>query len=207
LGLKFPNRHTDEDEYTFVPAHSGAQALSIRRYEGDIVLNGASAFISALEPRHLSRTLSPEHTLAIFAWAHSVRHRWDYIPFAQYAQRSCLFSMNVSLRLMIADYLIVITGRENCGPLHGHDVYHATDFEVLPISPDINTKNPAHAVEEHLLALVRGHLKSGYFLFSYGADITRRMQAQWESQEKDRGKALWEVVSAETNAERKNRRI
>jgi phosphatidylinositol 4-phosphatase len=96
--------------------------------------------------------------------------------------------------LSLADYIIVITGRENCGPLMGHDVYHALDFDILPLGPGISVKDPGHPVESHLLALVRTHLNSGYFLFSYGTDLTRRMQAQYEAQEKDQGKALWEVV-------------
>jgi hypothetical protein len=77
----------------------------------------------------------------------------------------------------------------------GQDVYHATDFDILPISPKASVTNPPHPVEAHLLALVKSHLKSGYFLFSYTWDLTRRMQAQWESREKDQGKAMWEVVS------------
>lgn len=78
----------------------------------------------------------------------------------------------------------------------GHDVYHAIDFDILPLGPGISAKDPGNPVEADLLALVRAHLKSGYFLFSYGTDLTRRMQAQYEQQDKDQGRALWEVVSA-----------
>jgi phosphatidylinositol 4-phosphatase len=77
----------------------------------------------------------------------------------------------------------------------GQDVYRATDFDILPIGSNASVTHPAHPVEAHLLALVKSHLKNGYFLFSYTWDLTRRMQAQWESREKDQGKAMWEVVS------------
>jgi hypothetical protein len=74
------------------------------------------------------------------------------------------------------------------------DVYHATDFDILPLSPSASVSRPAHPVEAHLLALVRSHLKNGHFLFSYTYDLTRRMQAQWQALKKDQGKAMWEVV-------------
>lgn len=77
----------------------------------------------------------------------------------------------------------------------GSEIYHATDFDILPVSPEASVTNPQHPVEAHLIGLIKSHLKNGYFLFSYGWDLTRRLQAQWESREKDQGKAMWEVVS------------
>jgi hypothetical protein len=76
----------------------------------------------------------------------------------------------------------------------GQDVFHATDFDILPVSPQASVSSPAHPVEAHLLGLIRSHLKSGYFLFSYTYDLTRRLQAQWETREQDQGKAMWQVV-------------
>lgn len=78
----------------------------------------------------------------------------------------------------------------------GQDVYRATDFEILPLSPHVNISHPQHPVESHLVGLVKTHLRTGFFLFSYGFDLTRRLQAQWETREQDAGKAMWEVVSA-----------
>jgi len=89
----------------------------------------------------------------------------------------------------------VLTGREIRGRLKGHDVYRATDFEILPLNPNVSIHNPPHPVEGHLLALVRSHLYGGFFLFSYGWDLTRRLQAQWETQEEDEDRGFWEVVS------------
>jgi hypothetical protein len=76
----------------------------------------------------------------------------------------------------------------------GHEVYRATDFDILPLNPNISTDSPPHPVEGHLLALVRSHLHGGNFLFSYEWDLTRRMQAQWETRDKEAGKYFWEMV-------------
>lgn len=76
----------------------------------------------------------------------------------------------------------------------GHEVYRATDFDVLPLNPNISVINPPHPVESHLIALVRSHWHGGHFLFSYEWDITRRLQAQWFAREEDATKAIWETV-------------
>ena len=76
----------------------------------------------------------------------------------------------------------------------GHNVYRATDYDILPLNPDVLVSSPPNVVEAHLLALVRSHLYGGHFLFSYGWDLTRRLQAQWATLQEDAGKALWEVV-------------
>jgi len=76
----------------------------------------------------------------------------------------------------------------------GHDIYRATDFDILPLA-NISAHVPPHPVEGHLLGLLRSHLRGGNFLFSYSWDLTRRMELQWETREMDSGKAFWEVVS------------
>ncbi|KAJ7462751.1 SacI homology domain-containing protein [Mycena galericulata] len=98
------------------------------------------------------------------------------------------------LSLSLSEYVIIMTGREFKGRFMGHDIYRATDFELLPLSPNINVFNPPHPVEAHLLALVRSHLNAGVFLFSYGWDLTRRLQAQWENREHDASKPFWETA-------------
>jgi len=75
----------------------------------------------------------------------------------------------------------------------GHEIYRATDFDILPLG-NVSAHVPPHPVEAHLLALVRSHLHGGNFLFSYTWDLTRRLQLQWGSREADAGKAFWEVV-------------
>ncbi|TFY69019.1 hypothetical protein EVG20_g3317 [Dentipellis fragilis] len=97
------------------------------------------------------------------------------------------------ISLSISEYLIVITGRDLRGKLLGHPVYRATDFEILPLDPGVSVTNPPHPVEAHLLALLRSHLCSAFFFFSYDFDITRRLQAQYVAKNGDEGKAFWEV--------------
>lgn len=73
----------------------------------------------------------------------------------------------------------------------GHDIFVATKFNILPISPDDSIQH--HPVESYLLGLLRLHLGNGLFWISYDWDLTSRLQGQWAS--KSAGKALWEVVS------------
>ncbi|KAJ7169488.1 SacI homology domain-containing protein [Mycena filopes] len=98
------------------------------------------------------------------------------------------------ISLSLSEYVIVMTGREFKGRLMGHDIYRATDFDLLPLSPNINVFNPPHPVEAHLLALVRSHLMGGAFFFSYSWDLTRRLQAQWETRERDADRPFWETA-------------
>ncbi|ELU40944.1 sacI-like domain-containing protein [Rhizoctonia solani AG-1 IA] len=91
------------------------------------------------------------------------------------------------LSLSACDYLILITARERRGLIFGHIVYRATDFAILPIAPP---PAPDHPAERHLLALVRTHLKTGAFWFSYGWDLTTRLQ----NQRPNDTRPLWEQV-------------
>ncbi|KAF7978915.1 hypothetical protein HWV62_44443 [Athelia sp. TMB] len=93
------------------------------------------------------------------------------------------------------EYIIVLTGREKQGVLMGQEVYRATEFDILPLNPNISAQHPPHAVEGHLLALIRSHLKSSFLLLSYGWDLTTRLQAQWAAQDRAKGKALWETTT------------
>ena len=88
----------------------------------------------------------------------------------------------------------MITGRELKGHLLGHPVYRAVDFDILPLDPGVSVSKPTHPMEIHLLALVRSHLNSGHFLYSYEFDVTRRLQAQYVARENDEGKPMWEMV-------------
>ncbi|KZT06321.1 uncharacterized protein LAESUDRAFT_700727 [Laetiporus sulphureus 93-53] len=98
------------------------------------------------------------------------------------------------ISLALTDYIIVITGRELRGRLMGHNVYRATEYDILPLNPDVSATAPSHPVESHLLALVRSHLAGGAFFFSYAWDLTRRLQAQWATLREDANRPLWEVA-------------
>lgn len=87
-----------------------------------------------------------------------------------------------------------MTGRELRGRLMGQSIYRATDYDILPLNPDVSVSSPPNTVESHLLALVRSHLQGGVFFFSYSWDLTRRLQAQWSTLKEDGNKALWEIV-------------
>lgn len=78
----------------------------------------------------------------------------------------------------------------------GHPIYRAVDFDILPLNPGVSVSKPSHPVETHLLALVRSHLNSSNFLYSYEFDITRRLQAQYVARENDEDKPMWEIVRA-----------
>ena len=94
-----------------------------------------------------------------------------------------------------AEYILVITGRELRGHIMRQNIYRATEYDILPLTPDVSIQIPPNAVEAHLLALVRSHLQGGTFFFSYAWGITRRLQAQWSTLQQDGEKPLWEIVS------------
>ncbi|KAF8446152.1 SacI homology domain-containing protein [Boletus edulis BED1] len=96
------------------------------------------------------------------------------------------------ISLALSEYIIILTGREHRTRFMGHDIYRAADFDILPLNPNVSVQNPPHPVERHLLALVRSHLHSGHFLFSYGWDLTTRLQAQWAERENSNERSLWE---------------
>ncbi|EAU93141.1 inositol/phosphatidylinositol phosphatase [Coprinopsis cinerea okayama7 len=98
------------------------------------------------------------------------------------------------ISLSLSDYIIVITGRDLLSRLMGHDIYRATNFEVLPLRPGISVDQPPHVVETNFLSLLNSHLHSGNFLFSYDWDLTTRLQVQYHRAAESEGKALWELA-------------
>ncbi|KAF8905440.1 inositol/phosphatidylinositol phosphatase [Gymnopilus junonius] len=115
------------------------------------------------------------------------------LPYAVQRSEKVIYGILGLISLTLSEYVIVLTGRTLQGQFMGHDIYRATEFDILPLAA-VSTYVPPHAVEAHLLGLVRSHLNSGNFLFSYTYDLTRRLQMQWETREADAGRALWEVM-------------
>ncbi|PPQ66105.1 hypothetical protein CVT26_010906 [Gymnopilus dilepis] len=115
------------------------------------------------------------------------------LPYAAQRSEKVIYGILGIISLTLSEYVIVLTGRTLQGHFMGHDIYRATEFDILPLAP-VSAYVPPHAVEAHLLGLVRSHLNGGNFLFSYTYDLTRRMQVQWETREADSTRALWEVV-------------
>lgn len=173
----------------------GARSLTIYRNSGDIVLNGESQSLTMEEERRINDS-STEYPAALQCRTlrqDNIRHiRHDiagnvyvYLPFRLLIPPTC----------SAAEYIIVITGRELRGHIMRQNIYRATEYDILPLNPDVSVQSPPNAVESHLLALVQSHLQGGTFFFSYGWDITRRLQAQWMTLQEDGDKALWEIVS------------
>ncbi|KAG8905656.1 hypothetical protein FRB99_008497 [Tulasnella sp. 403] len=94
--------------------------------------------------------------------------------------------------LSTSDFLVVITGRAARGRIDGHHIYRATDFRILSLAPPTQSNLLDHPVERHLLRLVEKHLQNGVFWFSYGWDLTRRMQTQ--ATPESEGRAMWELA-------------
>ncbi|KAI0662534.1 SacI homology domain-containing protein [Cubamyces menziesii] len=117
-------------------------------------------------------------------------------PLPVTAERSpkTIYGIYGMISLAMSEYIIVITGRELRGHIMRQNIYRATEYDILPLNPDVSVQSPPNAVEAHLLALVRSHLQGGSFFFSYAWDITRRLQAQWATLQQDGDKALWEIA-------------
>ncbi|KDR84844.1 hypothetical protein GALMADRAFT_107223 [Galerina marginata CBS 339.88] len=115
------------------------------------------------------------------------------LPYAAQRSEKTIYGILGLISLTLSEYVVVLTGRTLQGQFMGHDIYRATEFDILPLAA-VSAYVPPHAVEAHLLALVRSHLNGGNFLFSYTWDLTRRLQAQWDTRETDAGKTFWEVV-------------
>lgn len=98
------------------------------------------------------------------------------------------------IALTLSEYLIVITDQERFGGISTNDVWHAKEFEIMALNPNVSVQNTSHPVEAYLLALVKSHLNGGSFFFSHTWDLSRRLQVQWRSEETDAGKAMWEVA-------------
>lgn len=126
-------------------------------------------------------------------WKICLWNLWNYRAHPLYVA-TALACMRLLTNACSAEYLVVITGRESQGHLMGHEIFRATDFDILPLNPNVSVQSPPHPVETHLLALLKSHLYGGYFLYSCGQDITRRLQTQWENHDADEGKAYFEVV-------------
>ncbi|RPD81689.1 hypothetical protein L226DRAFT_527952 [Lentinus tigrinus ALCF2SS1-7] len=116
------------------------------------------------------------------------------IPTTSERSVKTIYGIYGMISLAMSEYIIVITGRELRGHLMRQNIYRATEYDILPLNPDVSVQTPPNAVEAHLLALVRSHLQGGTFFFSYGWDITRRLQAQWASLQQDGDKPLWEIA-------------
>ncbi|CEH13072.1 Putative phosphoinositide phosphatase [Ceraceosorus bombacis] len=91
------------------------------------------------------------------------------------------------ITLHTAPYLVLVTARKQVGNLSGHALYQATDFRICPVPRDSKPSVMEHPVERTLLELLKTHLYSAPFYFSYTYDLTSSFQRS----ESQRG-ALWQ---------------
>ena len=90
-----------------------------------------------------------------------------------------------------ADYLVVITKRKLVSTILNTAIYAATDFSVFPVDRATTVELLAHPDEAYLLGLLKAHLFSAPFYFTYGGyNVTNRLQQQKLNDER----SFWETV-------------
>lgn len=94
------------------------------------------------------------------------------------------------IKLHVSEFLVVITSKKKVAEIAGADVFMATEFRVLPIEKEANPSLLKHPVEKTLLGLLKSHLYSAPFYFSYDYDLTSSMQRQ--AAVNDPGAPLWQ---------------
>ena len=82
------------------------------------------------------------------------------------------------ISLHTSDFLIVVSSSKKVSSVLKADVFMATDFRVLPLDSETNKSVMRHPIEKTLLDLLKMHLFSAPFYFSYEYDLTSSMQRQ-----------------------------
>ncbi|KAF9171742.1 hypothetical protein BGX21_005750 [Mortierella sp. AD011] len=93
------------------------------------------------------------------------------------------------IRLLLGEYIIVITERTKVGQVSGHDIFKVKDYRVLPLSRN-NLTQTQIGEEASYLSLLHAHLQSANLHFSYGYELTHTRQRQ--SELKDNIQHIWE---------------
>ncbi|GAA5938941.1 hypothetical protein JCM3775_003173 [Rhodotorula graminis] len=97
------------------------------------------------------------------------------------------------ISLVHSDYLVVITKRTKVATVLDTPVYTASDFGVYPLERKSTAELLELPDEAYLLGLVKSHLYSAPFYFSYGGyNVTTRLQEQPDAPRSD--KPLWETA-------------
>ncbi|EST09807.1 Synaptojanin, N-terminal [Kalmanozyma brasiliensis GHG001] len=82
------------------------------------------------------------------------------------------------IKLHRSEFVVVITSKKKVAEIAGADVFMATEFRTLPLDKEANPSLLKHPVEKTLLGLLKAHLYSAPFYFSYEYDLTSSMQRQ-----------------------------
>lgn len=97
------------------------------------------------------------------------------------------------ISLVHSDYLVVITKRTKVATVLDTPIYTASDFGVYPLERKSTADLLDLPDEAYLLGLVKSHLYSAPFYFSYGDyNVTTRLQEQPDAPTSD--KPLWETA-------------
>ncbi|KAN0066273.1 Phosphoinositide phosphatase sac1 [Thecaphora frezii] len=95
------------------------------------------------------------------------------------------------IKLHTTEFLVIITSRQKVAEILGADVFMATDFRVLPVNREADPSILRHPVEKTLLGLLKSHLYSAPFYFSYAYDLTSSLQRQSTVVDADPAQPLW----------------
>lgn len=82
------------------------------------------------------------------------------------------------IKLHSSEFLVVVISKKKVAEIAGADIYMATEFRTFPLDKEANPSLLKHPVEKTLLGLLKAHLYSAPFYFSYGYDLTSSMQRQ-----------------------------
>ncbi|GAA5995681.1 hypothetical protein JCM5350_006638 [Sporobolomyces pararoseus] len=98
------------------------------------------------------------------------------------------------ISLLKSDYLIVITKRTKITRVLQVPVYTANDFALYPIQPhQLHHPLKDQPQETYLLGLIKSHLYSAPFYFTYDKKYNVTMRLQQQTEEEDKDKPLWET--------------
>lgn len=94
------------------------------------------------------------------------------------------------VELKLDRYLLVITARASRGRIARDDVFEATQVELYPMR--FKTMSLVTDLEElQYVALLKAHLKTGPFYFSYTRDLTNSLQRQTTNASTSNSDPLW----------------
>ncbi|GAA5898898.1 uncharacterized protein JCM6883_003464 [Sporobolomyces salmoneus] len=112
-----------------------------------------------------------------------------------------IFGIFGIISLLKSDYLIVITKRTKITRILQVPVYSANDFALYPISRNSPSSTVESLTEQpqetYLLGLIKSHLYSAPFYFTYDQkyNLTMRLQQQQEERgDEEKEKPLWETA-------------
>ncbi|GAA5922901.1 hypothetical protein JCM1841_003776 [Sporobolomyces salmonicolor] len=129
-------------------------------------------------------------TLSISRAANSIHIQPGAVPPPRCDQELQVYGLFGIISLLRSDYLIVITKRTKVAHVLSTPIYSAADFAVFPIERTSSSELLRQPEEAYLLGLVKSHLYSAPFYFSYGGyNVSTKLQAQ-EPGEKN----LWETA-------------